>query len=75
MKIQKQGVDPQGSPPPGLKGKCDRCGADLETTENEQEYRVQGPTGYGGKGSRGWYVRCPICRNEVYIDYPYHILR
>lgn len=62
------GILPTGAPPAGKQGHCYGCGTTFETEENEPTARPAfSPEEYGIKRP-GWYVKCPGCGKDVFID-------
>jgi len=60
---------PQHAPPPGLRFRCSRCGAELETVEDEQVFK---PASLEAEPlaplKQGWRIPCPCCAENVFVE-------
>lgn len=62
---------PQYAPPPGLQYRCTRCGAELETVEDEQVFKsVTRETAPDMPWKMGWRIPCPCCAENVFVEEP-----
>lgn len=71
-KVLKVGMEPPTGPPPaGIKFTCDRCGAQLETVEDEQVYNPSSQeTAPGLPWKMGWRIPCPTCAYFIFVERP-----
>lgn len=65
---------PQYAPPSGIRFKCSRCGAELETVQDEQVFKpVSIEVEPYSPWKLGWRIPCPCCAESVFVeDKPAH---